>query len=282
MLDTTEGAVNTVVHEGPGFRLGYFECPPHDPRWDDVNWIGPTVHVAFPMRSVVIRQPSFEVLTDPNIAVFYEAGQTFTREIADPRGDRCTYVDIDGDLIEEIGTSTIDGPIPVDGRTYVAQWSCVRSLVAGAEVDRLALDDLFLRLLARVLETAPRSDRVPSSQKELVASTREVLSEGFTQPLTLDQLAREVHSSPFHLSRTFRRVTGVALHSYITELRLRESLERVWDSTIPLDRVACDLGFSSHSHFTARFRRSFGVMPSALRKREISVADLSRATTEDP
>ena len=137
-------------------------------------------------------------------------------------------------------------------------------------------------LLARVLEAAPSSDRVPSSQKELVASTREVLSEGFTQPLTLDQLAREVHSSPFHLSRTFRRVTGVALHSYITELRLRESLERVWDSTIPLDRVACDLGFSSHSHFTARFRHSFGVMPSALRKREISVADLSRATTEDP
>jgi AraC family transcriptional regulator len=33
-----------------------------------------------------------------------------------------------------------------------------------------------------------------------------------------------------------------------------------------LTAVAFDLGFSSHSHFTASFRRTFGAAPSALRK----------------
>ena len=33
-----------------------------------------------------------------------------------------------------------------------------------------------------------------------------------------------------------------------------------------LSRLALDLGYSSHSHFTAAFRRSFDVPPSAARK----------------
>jgi AraC-like DNA-binding protein len=274
LLDPTRDTVCRVLHEGPGFRLGYFECPPHDPRWDSVNWIGPTVLIAFPMRRVVIRQPSYEVLTDPNIAVFYEAEQTFTRELADPRGDRCTYVEIDHELMEEIAPGArSDGPIPVDGRIYMTQWSCLRSLAAGAELDHLALDELFITILTRVL-TAPRTERIVRSQVELVANARALLGERFAQPITLDEIAREVHCSPFHLSRTFRRVMGTTLHDYLTQLRLRDSLERVSETTTPLDRVACDLGFSSHSHFTARFRASFGVKPSDLRKQTVPITRL--------
>jgi AraC-like DNA-binding protein len=32
-----------------------------------------------------------------------------------------------------------------------------------------------------------------------------------------------------------------------------------------LTRLALDLGYSSHSHFTASFRRAFGLTPSAAR-----------------
>jgi AraC-like DNA-binding protein len=183
-------------------------------------------------------------------------------------------VEIDHDLIEEIGFhDDIDGPIPVDGRTYITQWSCMRHLVAGAELDRLALDDLFLRVLARVLDT-PDRQRSGRSQAELVANVRSVLAERFTERITLEEIAGAVHSSPFHLSRTFHRVMGTTMHDYITQLRLRESLEHVWDGTAPLDRIACDLGFSSHSHFTARFRASFGVKPSDLRKRTVPITRL--------
>jgi AraC-like DNA-binding protein len=48
-------------------------------------------------------------------------------------------------------------------------------------------------------------------------------------------------------------------------LRLHASLERVAEPGSDLTAVALDLGFASHSHFTAAFRRSFGLTPSALR-----------------
>jgi AraC family transcriptional regulator len=270
---TTGGAgeaIARVVHRGPGFRLGDFVCPPTDDRWGDVNWVGPTVLVAFPMRSVVIRQPRHEVVTDPNIAVFYEADQRFTRELADPRGDRCTYVEIDEELMDEIAPpALLDAAIPVDARLYMAQWSCIRSLASGESPDRLAVDDLFIGILTKLFGAVEPRRSFVRSQADLVADTRSYLTQHLTEPLTLDEVARAVHSSPYHLSRTFHRVTGSTLRSYLTQLRLRASLERVWDPATPLDRVACELGFSSHSHFTARFRDSFGVTPSVFRKQRL-------------
>ena len=71
-------------------------------------------------------------------------------------------------------------------------------------------------------------------------------------------------TSPFHLARVFRRESGLTIHAYVHQLRLRTALERVMDRE-DLSRVAVDLGYATHSHFTASFRRSFGVPPSSLR-----------------
>ena len=65
------------------------------------------------------------------------------------------------------------------------------------------------------------------------------------------------------LCRLFRRHTGMTLHEYRTELRLRDALDRLASRRGDLTRIALDLGFSSHSHFTAAFRRAFGMTPTA-------------------
>jgi transcriptional regulator GlxA family with amidase domain len=44
------------------------------------------------------------------------------------------------------------------------------------------------------------------------------------------------------------------------------ALDEVLDSRRDLTTIGIALGFSSHSHFTACFRASFGVTPSALRR----------------
>jgi AraC-like DNA-binding protein len=47
---------------------------------------------------------------------------------------------------------------------------------------------------------------------------------------------------------------------------LSAALGEVLASSRGLTDIGVDLGFSSHSHFTATFRRAFGVTPSALRR----------------
>jgi AraC-like DNA-binding protein len=56
------------------------------------------------------------------------------------------------------------------------------------------------------------------------------------------------------------------LHGDRNELRLRCALERLERDDCDLTRLALDLGYSSHSHFTSSFRVLFGVPPSAIRR----------------
>ena len=74
----------------------------------------------------------------------------------------------------------------------------------------------------------------------------------------------------FHLCRCFRAGTGLTLHEYRTQLRLRGALEALESGDCDLTRLALDTGFSSHSHFTAAFRRVFDATPSRVRSLLIS------------
>ena len=93
---------------------------------------------------------------------------------------------------------------------------------------------------------------------------RERLAERFAERLALEDVARLVHASPFHLARLFRARTGSALHEYRTQLRLRAAIDRL-DGGDTLAAVAADCGFASHAHLTDAFRRAFGTTPSAIR-----------------
>ena len=45
----------------------------------------------------------------------------------------------------------------------------------------------------------------------------------------MDSTPRSVHSSPFHLARVFRTRTGFTIHGYRNQLRLRSSLDPLFD-----------------------------------------------------
>jgi AraC family transcriptional regulator len=80
------------------------------------------------------------------------------------------------------------------------------------------------------------------------------------------RLARIASWSPFHLCHVFRAVIGTSVYDYVLQERLANSLDAVLDGGDDFTAIALDAGFSSHSHFTARFRGFFGVTPTALRR----------------
>jgi len=57
-----------------------------------------------------------------------------------------------------------------------------------------------------------------------------VLFERFHEPLTLQEIARALDVSPFHLCRTFKRSTHVTIHRYLTRMRLRAAVDRIASS----------------------------------------------------
>ena len=59
---------------------------------------------------------------------------------------------------------------------------------------------------------------------------------------TLDRLARHADLSPYHLLRTFERVTGVTPHQYLLRTRLRHAAMRLLAGPGNVLDIALDCG----------------------------------------
>jgi AraC-like DNA-binding protein len=276
------GADGTVsrVFEGDRIVLGEFHCWPGDPRWSSENCADDGHLVVFPGTSVVIEHSGGPVVATPNHVMFYNPNQVYRRRLLNPSGDHCAFLVVDARLLADAGLLELRFPVshgPVEPRTYLLQRLVLRAARPGSGADRLLVEEALCRVLAEAVESGLRlggagpRGRVATEagHAELVEATKELLALRLGERLTLGEIARAVHSSPFHLARVFRARTGFSIHAYRNQLRLCSSLEGVLEPDADLALLARRLGYSSHSHFTVSFRRAFGKPPSAVRRAEL-------------
>jgi AraC-like DNA-binding protein len=114
-------------------------------------------------------------------------------------------------------------------------------------------------LIAHYAELRPPEQRL-GQERQAVKQVRHYLDDHYTQGVTLSELAHLVGLSPFYLLRVFEQEVGIPPHAYLESVRIRRA-QRLLACGIPLARVAYDLGFSTQSHFTHRFKRLLGVTP---------------------
>lgn len=120
----------------------------------------------------------------------------------------------------------------------------------------------LMLLTTLVLRYGAERLRLPSvgSEPRAVSRARAFLEEHYAERVTLPMLAEQAALSPFHLLRVFQRATGVAPHAYLESIRIRRAQQLLAQGVAP-GSVAYEVGFSSQSHFTSRFRQIIGVTP---------------------
>jgi AraC-like DNA-binding protein len=115
-------------------------------------------------------------------------------------------------------------------------------------------------------EIDPRRDS-GRALRRYAEDARELLHQRFREPLRLEDVARALYVSTYHLCRVFKEETGMSIHQYLNQLRLRQALKELAHGDIALAELANDLGFCCQSHFTRAFRKEFGVPPGEARRR---------------
>ncbi|MET0556779.1 MAG: AraC family transcriptional regulator, partial [Vicinamibacteria bacterium] len=206
---------------------------------------------------------------DPGVVTLYNRGQLYTRTAID-EADRSDWFAVDRALaLEVVREPGREGPfrldrVPCSSAAYFQQRQLFERLRSGELLDALAIEEQVLGLLADVLRDATPAP-ADVDAVEVAERARVELGTRYAEDLSLAALARAVGVSRSRLCRAFRQQTGTTLHAYRDGLRLRAALEAL-PTQDDLTALAIDLGYASHSHFGARFRRAFGLTPSEARR----------------
>lgn len=156
-----------------------------------------------------------------------------------------------------------------------------RNDVAGAPFrKRLPLSDALaflscLLLLIRDWLELPSGDSARGSEPHSGASPYEIeLAHEVARELEAAEhsrvrvagLARSKHTSRGRLSQAFAAVYGMSPRQYMTQLQIKKAKELLLHTSLSVEKVAAELGFSSVQHFSRQFRRWTDSSPLGFRK----------------
>lgn len=83
----------------------------------------------------------------------------------------------------------------------------------------------------------------------------------------VEALADEVGLSRVQLHRRIKEITGITVGEFIRNLRLKQAAELLAKGDVTVSQVTYALGMSNPTHFTAAFKRYFGVTPTEYMKK---------------
>ncbi|WP_404382787.1 helix-turn-helix transcriptional regulator [Knoellia locipacati] len=115
----------------------------------------------------------------------------------------------------------------------------------------------------------------------LLRRVRDRMDREFDQPLNVEALARDVHMSSGHLSRSFRAAYGESPYSYLMTRRIERAMALLRRGDLNVTEVCFTVGFSSLGTFSTRFTELVGMSPSVYRQRaEQSEGELPSCVTK--
>jgi len=233
-------------------------------------------HLVFPYRGVYVRHVNREeVVAEANQVVFFNQSESYRISHPVAGGDACLSLAIGESLLHELapkeqlqkgGSLTFRRQrkrIDAQAQMLVAQ---LRHSLSRNKDEPLEAESLALTLSRRALGDGTPHDASPSvGRQKLVDRAKLVLSSDLSRRWSLAGIAQEVGVSPVYLTQVFQQVEAMPLYRYQLRLRLTRALDLLGRCE-DLTQLSLDLGFSSHSHFTASFRQTYGCTPAQFRR----------------
>ncbi len=129
------------------------------------------------------------------------------------------------------------------------------------------LDEMF-QALENEAEAILRHIQKESAPASAQYAERAVdfIEEHYQYDISIQDIADELGISRFHLCRVFKESRGVTLLEYIAEVRMERAKRLLEETELSVGEVARQVGFNNVTYFHKRFKQSFGITPSQLRR----------------
>ncbi|MEZ4655502.1 MAG: AraC family transcriptional regulator [Candidatus Eisenbacteria bacterium] len=288
VIDPVRGGVEAPLYLTPQVCAGLTILEGWSPLWSvatQTNWM----LLGFSHTTYFVELESGWRVVSPGDVIFVNPGtirsmETPARSLM--RGDYLWFpeetivaamAEIDPSVREREARPFHEYNAPLDLRTFLLERRLFRYLLESPAPDPLFVEEMAhevlggcLRLLCtgtdRATRTATRS-ATRSARDLAVETAKQFVADNLTRSFHSTEVGHAVNVSPTHLREIFRRRTGVSLHRYVTDLRLKAAFDRLGDYRGSYTQLGLDLGFCSGQHFCNTFRQRFGASPRRLLER---------------
>ncbi len=126
-----------------------------------------------------------------------------------------------------------------------------------------------LAILALLQSSERDRSGPPSIVEQAVARAQALFTEPGAEALSMPKLARQLGVGYSHFRREFKACTGLSPKQYLDRMRLEKGRRLIGSTTMTLDAIAAELGYLSGFHFSAAFKREFGIAPAHWRRQHL-------------
>ena len=102
--------------------------------------------------------------------------------------------------------------------------------------------------------------------KERIQAAISFIENHSHEELTLQKTAKAACLSPFHFLRVFKKETRLTPHQYLIRTRLRQAINFLRDTSLPITDIAYEVGFLDLSNFVRTFHNQIGCSPLSFRQ----------------
>jgi len=124
--------------------------------------------------------------------------------------------------------------------------------------------------IARAIRTTPLLSAPidPPAKSPADATARRIksyLRDNLSRPISIRDIAAQVHLSERHAARVFSGVVGMSAMDYLTQIRVDEAARMLLNPELSIKEIALACGYPDVHYFTTLFGKKMGITPAVFR-----------------
>lgn len=131
----------------------------------------------------------------------------------------------------------------------------------------------LMELIARTFDQYKLQESVPENEIELsedrielMAKAKTILENRMSDPPSLSQLSAELGTNENYLKKYFKLCYQTTIHGYLTKIRMQKVRDFLQKGEKPINEISRFLGYHNPAHFSASFKKHFGVTPRLIQQ----------------
>jgi len=123
-------------------------------------------------------------------------------------------------------------------------------------------------ILTRIwqLMSAQKPAAKTGKKEKLIQSIIQYIDANYKHNINLDLLEKKFFIDKYHISHTFKEITGFTVMEYVQQRRINEAQKMLIHSSNEIFDICLDCGFNNLQHFYRVFKKISGVTPDKYRK----------------